>query len=195
MGRIVKKERVRKVILPTDEELANLKAADDDDEVFFPVEPAGGKCRGKSLELALERLSAKSRKIRKGSGGGKGRCRKTDKISGVLKSALSLVPGMKSMITDHLPQALERIHDHIPIAMNVLLPMALKTALPGNMNQVAGQAVANKVTPFIQDQVYPAVVDRLVPEDVRYEIARKKSLQECSDARKTSRRKHESSED
>eukprot|EP00088_Acartia_fossae_P056865 TRINITY_DN6627_c0_g1_i3.p1 TRINITY_DN6627_c0_g1~~TRINITY_DN6627_c0_g1_i3.p1 ORF type:complete len:103 (-),score=24.45 TRINITY_DN6627_c0_g1_i3:67-375(-) len=102
---------------------------------------------------------------------------------------------MKSMITDHLPQALERIHDHIPIAMNVLLPMALKTALPGNMNQVAGQAVANKVTPFIQDQVYPAVVDRLVPEDVRYEIARKKSLQECSDARKTSRRKHESSED
>jgi len=41
---------------------------------------------------------------------------------------------------------------------------------------MASDMVAEKVVPVLQDQVYPAVVSRLIPEDIRYEVARKRSL-------------------
>jgi len=41
---------------------------------------------------------------------------------------------------------------------------------------MASDMVAEKVVPVLQDQVYPAVVFRLIPEDIRYEVARKRSL-------------------
>merc|ERR1712200_170992 len=99
-----------------------------------------GKSKRKILERAIKSLSSKSSKIKKNKGG----CHRAEKVTTALKSAISVVPGVK-----------------------------------GN---VASQAVASKVTPFIQEQVYPKVLSRCIPEDILYDIAVKRSLEDCESA-------------
>merc|ERR1711970_1550579 len=179
MGRIVKKggcntgkNAVKKVIVPTYDVLDSLEDEEYDDEVFYPSEPSGKR---KIFGKAIKSLSSKSFKIKKNKGG----CHKAEKVTTALKSAISFVPGVKNFLVDQLPHALEQVHDNIPVALNLILPIAFKKVLPGVMGNVASQAVASKVTPFIQEQVYPKVLSRCIPEDILYDIAVKRSLEDC----------------
>merc|ERR1719427_2151455 len=97
---------------------------------------------GKILERAIKSLSSKSFKIKKNKGG----CHRAKKVTTALKSAISVVPGVKNFLVDQLPHALEQVHDNIPVALNLILPIAFKKVLPGVMGNVASQAVASKVT-------------------------------------------------
>nr|ALS04541.1 hypothetical protein [Acartia pacifica] len=141
---------------------------DEQDEVFYPTEVA--RCHRKQLD----RISAKSGRIRKARENCGGR---SNKISEALKSAFSRVPGAKSLITDHLSKAIETVHDSIPMAVNLLVPLALKSMLPGGMGKMASSVVSTRVTPVLQERILPTVVNTLIPEEVRYELAIQKSLQ------------------
>merc|ERR1719348_2845529 len=164
---------VKKVIVPTYDVLDSLED-DEHDEVFYPSEPSG-KSKGKIFEKAMKSLSSKSFKIKKNKGG----CNKAEQVTAALKSAISLVPGVKNFLVDQFPHALEQVHDSIPVALNYILPIALKNVLPGGMCNVASQAVSSKLAPLIQQKVYPKVVSRCIPEDILYEIAVKRSLEDC----------------
>merc|ERR1711970_461363 len=179
MGRIVKKggcntgmNAVKKVIVPTYDVLDSLEDEEYDDEVFYPSEPSG-KSKRKIFGKAIKSLSSKSFKIKKNKGG----CHKAEKVTTALKSAISLVPGVKNFLVDQLPHALEQVHDNIPVALNLILPIAFKKVLPGVMGNVAGQAVASKVTSYIQ-QKDSTVLSRCIPEDILYDIAVKRSLED-----------------
>jgi hypothetical protein len=185
MGRISKtverrNSHAKKKIIPTrscteiDNNAENYEF-DYEDDVFYAQEPRNCRRSGKSFERALSSLSSRSNKnkICKKS---RGTCEKSDKISGALRSALSFMPGMKHKLTDNLNQILDTVHDAIPLAVNLVLPLAFRSVLPGGMHRMASDMVAEKVVPVLQDQVYPAVVSRLIPEDIRYEVARKRSL-------------------
>merc|ERR1712168_178346 len=180
MGRIAKKEggcntgknAVKKVIVPTYDVLDSLEDEEYDDEVFYPSEPSG-KSKRKIFGKAIKSLSSKSFKIKKN----KGDCHKAEKVTTALKSAISLVPGVKNFLVDQLPHALEQVHDNIPVALNLILPIAFKKVLPGVMGNVAGQAVASKVTSYIQ-QKDSTVLSRCIPEDILYDIAVKRSLED-----------------
>merc|ERR1711887_96647 len=183
MGRIAKKGGceagktvTKKIIVPTDEDLDNLLSSKDEewDEVFYPSQTAR-KSKGKIFEKAMKSLSSKSFKIKKNKGG----CSKAEKVTTALKSAISLVPGVKNFLVDQFPHALEQVHDSIPVALNYILPIALKNVLPGGIGNVASQSVASKLAPLIQQKVYPKVVSRCIPEDILYEIAVKRSLEDC----------------
>merc|ERR1711970_1434646 len=176
MGRIAKKGGcevgktvTKKIIVPTDEDLDNLFSSQDEewDEVFYPSQTAR-KSKGKIFEKAMKSLSSKSFKIKKNKGG----CSKAEKVTTALKSAISLVPGVKNFLV-------EQVHDSIPVALNFILPIALKNVLPGGMGNVASQALSSKLAPLIQQKVYPKVVSRCIPEDILYEIAVKRSLEDC----------------
>merc|ERR1711970_85006 len=179
MGRIVKKggcntgmNAVKKVIVPTYDVLDSLEDEEYDDEVFYPSEPSG-KSKRKIFGKAIKSLSSKSFKIKKNKGG----CHKAEKVTTALKSAISFVPGVKNFLVDQLPHALEQVHDNIPVALNLILPIAFKKVLPGVMCNVAGQAVASKVTSYIQ-QKDSTVLSRCIPEDILYDIAVKRSLED-----------------
>merc|ERR1711970_26683 len=178
MGRVVKKggcntgkNAVKKVIVPTYDVLDSLED-EEYDEVFYPSEPSG-KSKRKIFGKALKFLSSKSFKIKKNKGG----CHKAEKVTTALKSAISLVPGVKNFLVDQLPHALEQVHDNIPVALNLILPIAFKKVLPGVMGNVAGQAVASKVTSYIQ-QKDSTVLSRCIPQDILYDIAVKRSLED-----------------
>merc|ERR1711970_569281 len=179
MGGVVKKggcntgnNAVKKVIVPTYDVLDSLEDEEYDDEVFYPSEPSG-KSKRKIFGKAIKSLSSKSFKIKKNKGG----CHKAEKVTTALKSAISLVPGVKNFLVDQLPHALEQVHDNIPVALNLILPIAFKKVLPGVMGNVAGQAVASKVTSYIQ-QKDSTVLSRCIPEDILYDIAVKRSLED-----------------
>merc|ERR1712200_316667 len=180
MGKVAKggcntgKNVVKKVIVPTYDVMDSPEDDEYDDEVFYPSVPAG-KSKRKILERAIKSLSSKSFKIKKNKGG----CHTAEKVTTALKSAISVVPGVKNFLVDQLPHALGQVHDNIPVAINLILPIAFKKVLPGVMGNVASQAVASKVTPFIQEQVYPKVLSRCIPEDILYDIAVKRSLEDC----------------
>merc|ERR1711887_274276 len=183
MGRIAKKGGceagktvTKKIIVPTNEDLDNLFTSKDEewDEVFYPSQTAR-KSKGKIFEKAMKSLSSKSFKIKKNRGG----CNKAEKVTAALKSAISLVPGVKNFLVEQFPHALEQVHDSIPVALNFILPIALKNVLPGGIGNVASQSVASKLAPLIQQKVYPKVVSRCIPEDILYEIAVKRSLEDC----------------
>merc|ERR1711970_1589796 len=189
MGGVVKKggcntgmNAVKKVIVPTYDVLDSLEDEEYDDEVFYPSEPSG-KSKRKIFGKAIKSLSSKSFKIKKNKGG----CYKAEKVTtdyenhiaefSALKSAISLVPGVKNFLVDQLPHALEQVHDNIPVALNLILPIAFKKVLPGVMGNVAGQAVASKITSYIQ-QKDSTVLSRCIPEDILYDIAVKRSLED-----------------
>merc|ERR1711971_1026049 len=134
MGRIAKKGGceagktvTKKIIVPTNDDLDNMFSSQDEewDEVFYPSQTARkskGKNTGKIFEKAMKSLSSKSFKIKKN----KGVCSKAEKVTTALKSAISLVPGVKNFLVDQFPHALEQVHDSIPVALNFILPIALK---------------------------------------------------------------------
>merc|ERR1712168_446618 len=125
MGRIAKggcntgNNAAKKVIVPTYDVLDSLEDEEYHDEVFYPSEPAG-KSKRKIFGKAIKSLSSKSFKIKKNKGG----CHKAEKVTTALKSAISLVPGVKNFLVDQLPHALEQVHDNIPVALNLILPIA-----------------------------------------------------------------------
>merc|ERR1712168_720779 len=186
MGRVAKKEggcntgnnAVKKVIGPSYDVLDSLEDEEYDDEVFYPSEPSGKR---KIFGKAIKSLSFKSFKIKKNKGG----CHKAEKVTTALKSAISLVPGVKNFLVDQLPHALEQVHDNIPVALNLILPIAFKKVLPGVMGNVAGQAVASKVTSYIR-QKDSTVLSRCIPEDILYDIAVKRSLEDNESSDETS---------
>jgi hypothetical protein len=196
MGRISKCEKSekscsrKKLIIPTNEVNRKLKYDSIDekrkpkyedenyeDDVFYPQESKNRRRGGgNSFERAIKSLSSKSHKIKKS----RGNCDNSDKISGALRTALSFMPGVKHKLADNLHQILEAVHDHIPLAVNIVLPMALRNVLPGGLHRPASAAVAEHVVPVIQNILYPGLVSRVIPEEVRYEMAIRKSLRKSS---------------
>eukprot|EP00088_Acartia_fossae_P068977 TRINITY_DN8879_c0_g3_i1.p1 TRINITY_DN8879_c0_g3~~TRINITY_DN8879_c0_g3_i1.p1 ORF type:complete len:155 (+),score=25.45 TRINITY_DN8879_c0_g3_i1:82-546(+) len=116
----------------------------------------------------LRNVDKKSKNIRKSTGG---RGFDWQRICSGLKQMVC-----EKGIQNFIPQALDRVTEYLPQAVNLLLPMAINTVVPPRLTGVAYNVANETVVPYIVDSVVPTLLDNYVPEDIRYEVARRRSL-------------------
>merc|ERR1712126_680658 len=164
------KDKARTKALPDDKSFVNGKSTLNSERV-----KRGPRKNTAGSDEGWRKLDPKSHGISKRTGS-KGF--NWDVVHQALRKLAPVKESVNKSMQSFLPQAIESIYKNLPRAVNFLLPLAIKTVVPGPFAGVAYQVANESVVPYLRDTLLPNAVDHVLSEEQRLEIAIENSLKD-----------------